>query len=529
LSAVTRIPSKGFLLTTLILGAGVANINLSLANVALPDISKDLGASQVSTNLVGIGFTLGLAASVLYLGALGDRYGRRRMLLLGLSASIPFAMLAAWAPNTEILIIARILGGVSAGMTYPTTLTFIVALFNGRERTTAIALWSGIGAAFAAAGPPFVGWLLTFAWWGAGFLIPIPLAAIALVLAWRLPRSSGEGDEKIDNLSGIVSIVMVTALVLAITLAPLPGAAVVALILGVVSIGLITFFVLRQRRVDNPLYDLTIAKRRIFWVAALAGIIVFGSLMGAFFIGQQYLQDVLDYSSFSAGVAILPTTVMLVAVAPLAARLINLYGSRITLLIGFAVLAGGFLTMLSWRPDSPYILVGTAYALLGAGVSIAAAPASRSIMAAVPQAKLGMGSATNDLQRDLGGAIMQSVMGSLLVVRYASSLTESLSGVPEDQRQQVTDQTVTLMTSSFAGAEQVAASIPQADAATLTQWAADAFARGSGLAFAAALLAVAIGMVIVAFGFPGKKAEIAVEEKYAALDGAGKQDQNSAE
>ncbi len=518
--------SKGFILTTLILGAGVANMNLSLANVALPDISRDLQASQVGTNLVGVGFTLGLAASVLYLGALGDRYGRRRMLLIGLTASIPFAMLAAWAPNVEILVLARILGGVAAGMTYPTTLTFIVALFDGKERTTAIALWSGIGAAFAAIGPPFMGWLLTFAWWGAGFLLPIPLAVVALVMAWRLPSSTGEGDEKVDNLSGILSIVMVTALVLAITFAPMPGVGVIAISLAVTAVVLIAWFMLRQRTLDNPLYDLSIAKRRIFWVAALAGIIVFGSLMGAFFIGQQYLQDVLGYGSLGAGLSILPTSIMLVLVAPIAARMITALGSRMTLIIGFAVLAAGFLTMLAWRPDSSITLVLIAYALLGAGVSIAAAPASRSIMAAVPQRRLGMGSATNDLQRDLGGAIMQSVMGSLLVVRYASSLRDSLSGIPEDQRQQVTDQTVTLMTSSFAGAEQVAQSLPQSEANTLIQWASDAFARGSGLAFAAALLAVGVGMAIVVFLFPGKAAEIEVEEKYARMDQAG---QNNAE
>lgn len=518
-------PSKGFLLTTLILGAGVANVNLALANVALPSISRDLQAGQVGTNLVGIGFTLGLAASVLYLGALGDRYGRKRLLVLGLSLSIPFSMLAAWSPNVEILSLARILGGVAAGMTYPTTLTLIVALFRGKERTAAIALWSGVGAAFSAIGPPLVGWLLTYAWWGAGFLVPIPLAAIALVLALRLPRSTGETNEKLDNRSGLVSVAMITTLVLAITLAPLPGAGLVAISLGVVSIALIGYFLLRQRHLVNPLYDLATAKRRIFWVAAVAGIIVFGSLMGAFFIGQQYLQNVLGYSSLTAGVSILPSSVAMVAFAPIAARLINSLGSRITLLIGFALVAGGFLTMLSWRPDSPWAAIGIAYALLGAGVSVAAAPASRSIMLAVPQSKLGMGSATNDLQRDLGGAIMQSVMGSLLVVRYANSLTQSLSGVPEDQRQEITNQTVTLMTSSFAGAEQVASTLPQAQATTLTQWAADAFARGSGMAFAAALLAVALGMVIVAFFFPSKSREFDIEEQYAQEE----KNQNNAE
>ena len=513
-------PSKGYLLVTLILGAGLANLNLSLANVALPSISRDLQAGQVATNLVGVGFTLGLAASVLYLGALGDRYGRRRMLLLGLSASIPLALAAAWAPNVEVLIGARILGGIAAGMTYPTTLTLIVALFSGRERTRAIALWSGIGAAFSATGPPIVGWLLTFAWWGAGFLVSIPIAVVALILALRLPAHAGEDTDLVDNISGLVSVVMIATLVLAITLAPMPGSIAIAGTLAVVAIVLIALFVVRQRRLEIPLYDLAIARRRIFWVAALAGIIVFGSLMGAFFIGQQYLQDVLGYGSLAAGVAILPSSAAMIACAPIAARLIDAAGSRITLLIGFGFVGAGFVTMLTWGPDSSYLPVAIAYALLGAGVSIAAAPASRSIMAAVPQARLGMGSATTDLQRDLGGSIMQSVMGSLLVIRYASSLRESLSGLPEEQQQQVTDQTLTLMTSSFAGAEQVAASLPQADAQTLTTWAADAFARGSGLAFAAALLAVGVGMAIIAFLFPGKSEELTVEEQYARQDNA---------
>jgi EmrB/QacA subfamily drug resistance transporter len=513
-AASTRWPPGGvYALSTLILAAAVANLNLAVANVALPDIGAALDATQAGLNMVAVGFTLGLAASVLYLGALGDRHGRRLMLLIGLTASIPLAALAAWAPNIEVLILARLLGGVAAGMVYPTTLSIIVAMFSGRQRTMAIALWSGLGAGASSLGPPIVGWLLTFAWWGAGFVITIPLAAVALIMSLRLPRRAGESKESVDNLSGVVSVIMIGTLVLGITFAPMPGKGALAIGLGIVAVISIAFFVFRQRRLANPLYDLQVAKQRIFWVAAVAGIIVFGSLMGSFFIGQQFLQDVMGYNTFEAGLAILPSAVGMVLLSPVAARLINSVGSRLTLIIGFALLGLGFVLMFVWRADSPYWIVGLAYFILGSGVAIAAAPASRSIMAVVPTKRLGMGSATNDLQRDLGGAIMQAVMGTLLVVRYAESMKASFAAAPASEQQELTDQAVTTMTSSFAGAEKVASTLPQADAEALIGWAQSAFTQGSNVAFAFALGAVLVGMVLVGVAFPRKADEIAIESR----------------
>src|SRR6478752_4391754 len=142
-SAVPR--RAAFVLSALILGAAVANLNLSVANVALPSIGEAFDASQSSLNLIAVGYSLGLAASVLYLGAVGDRYGRKMLLLLGVALSVPFCLLAAYAPNEQVLIVARILGGVSAGMAYPTTLALIAALWSGPGRTKTIALWSALG------------------------------------------------------------------------------------------------------------------------------------------------------------------------------------------------------------------------------------------------------------------------------------------------------------------------------------------------------------------------------------------------
>ena len=252
--------------------------------------------------MIAVGYSLGLAASVLYLGALGDRYGRKLMLILGVGLSIPACILAAWAPTDEVLAFARIVGGLSAGMAYPTTLALITALWSGQPRTRAIALWSAIGGAISALGPLIAGWLLGHFWWGSVFLVTLPLAAVALVMAIRfVPAHVNEATDPVDNLGGILSVVMVAGLVLAINFAPVPDEGTVALGLGAIAVAALIGFVIRQRRARFPLYDLDVASRRIFWVAALAGIIVFGSLMGAMFIGQQFLQNVLGVLTARGG------------------------------------------------------------------------------------------------------------------------------------------------------------------------------------------------------------------------------------
>ena len=162
-------------LIALILVAGVANLNLSVANVALPDIGKRFDSSQTTLDLIAVGYSFGLAATVLYLGALGDRYGRKTMLLLGLALSVPACLLASFAPSDEVLFVARVIGGVSAGMAYPTTLALITALWSGPERTNAIALWSALGGAIASLGPLVSGALLEQFEWGSVFLVTLPL------------------------------------------------------------------------------------------------------------------------------------------------------------------------------------------------------------------------------------------------------------------------------------------------------------------------------------------------------------------
>ncbi len=510
-------------LLALILVAAVANLNLAVANVALPDIGKAFDASQTQLDLVAVGYSLGLAASVLWLGALGDRYGRKTMLVLGMALSIPACLLAAWAPNVETLIIARLIGGVSAGMAYPTTLALITALWSGPARTRSIALWSALGGAISALGPLSAGWLLGEFWWGSVFLLTLPLAVVALLMAFFLvPSHVNETTDPVDNLGGILSVVLVASLVLAINFAPVPDEGTLALELGAVAVVALGLFVIRQRRARFPLYDLEIARRRIFWVAACAGIIVFGSLMGAMFIGQQYLQNVLLYSPLEAGASILPAVVGMVIVAPRSAKLVDRRGARFTLLLGYTSCLLGFLTMLVlWTDHSPYWQVGLGYLFIGIGVGFAGTPASHSLTSSVPVTRAGMASGTADLQRDLGGAIMQSILGALLAAGYASAFTKDIASSPNAS--QVSEATENALTKSFSSAANLAQQYPQYSKQIVAA-AQQSFVDGADWAYLAGIIAILAGAVLVLFMFPRKQGEDELLARYQSEDTAARAD-----
>jgi len=509
----------GLVLGSLILVAAVANLNLSVANVALPDIGKSFDASQTMLDLIAVGYSLGLAASVLWFGALGDRYGRKLMIVVGMTLTIPACLLAGFAPSSGVLFAARVLGGLAAGMAYPTTLALITALWSGAARTKAIALWSALGGGVALLGPLISGALLEHFSWGSVFLVTLPLVVVALPMAiFFVPSHVNEGTEPVDNLGGMLSAVLVGGLIVAINFLPVPTEKTVAIVLLVIAAVAGVLFLLRQRRAANPLYDLHIAARPTFWVAACAGIIVFGSLMGAAYISQQFLQNVLGYSTLEAGAAILPAGVFMVVVAPRSAKLVGLHGSRRTLLTGQAFLLIAFVLMLVlWKENIPYWVVALPYIFLGIGVGLAGTPSSNSLTGSVPVTRVGMASGTADLQRDLGGALMTSIFGALLTAGYASAMGAAIAS----SGAHVTQNTQESLQLSYASAENLAAQHPHY-AGQITAAAQSSFLKGDQWAYLAAIIAILLGMALVYRFFPKKDEENALRAGYHAGDtGAG--------
>ena len=511
---------QALVLATLILVAATANLPLAVANVALPDIGIAFGSSQTQLNLVAICYSLGLAVSVLWFGAIGDRYGRKQMMIGGVLTSIPACLLAAWAPNIRVLILARFIGGLAAGMAYPTTLSLITALWGrGPGRTRSIALWSATGGAISALGPLISGLLLSAFWWGSVFLVTMPLVVVAAPMAFKLiPGHVNENSDAVDNLGGVLSALLVAAIIIAINLAPVPGAGILAVSAGIIGLAAIIAFAIRERRAENPLYDLHVAARTSFWVAACAGIVVFGSLMGVMFIGQQYLQNVLGYSTIDSGLAILPAAVFMVLIAPRSAKIVESRGARFTLLIGYACIFLGFLAMLLlWKKGTPYWQVGLGYAFVGAGVGFAGTPASHSLTGSVPVTRVGMASGTADLQRDLGGAVLQSLMGALLTAGYFADASALIGESPHAK--QVSASVKGQLTKSFDGAEDIARRYPHY-AKGILAGARQSFLHGQHWAYAAGLIFVVIGAILVFFKFPRFNDEKALLAHYHQIDAA---------
>ncbi len=519
-NTTTELATPGMMvLATLIMGAAVANMNLSVANVALPSIGLAFDASQVNINLVSVGFPLGLAASVLWFGALGDRYGRKMMLLLGTFLAMPAAIIAGFAPTIEVLILARIFGGLAAGMAFPTTLALIAAIWSGSKRVRAIALWSGIGAAISAIGPMIAGFLLLFRNWGSVFLITLPLAVVALIMIYKfIPANINETEKKVDNLGGALSLLFLGGLILAINFAPATTAIETTIVLAIIALVSGIFFIIRQHRVKNPLFDIKIARRPTFMIAALGGIIVFGSLIGSMYVGQQFMQNVLNYSTLNAGIAILPVTIFMVLVAPSSARLVERFGSRFTLLFGFFFCFLGFLVMLFlWTEGIPYWIVGLAYGLIGLGVGIAGTPASDSLTSSVPVERVGMASGTADLQRDFGGAIMTSIFGVLLTAGYYRAFDKLIVDLPTSEKMLISNDIVNQLLKSFSSAADLARIYPHYQDQIITA-AKTSFLTGSEWAHLAGVIAILIGAAIVYFKFPKKEEEKKLHEEYRTQD-----------
>ncbi|MDZ8172602.1 MFS transporter [Microbacterium xanthum] len=500
-------------LTALILGALVCNINLAAANIALPDIGDAFGASQTSLNLVAVGCALGLAMSVMYLGAVADRHGRKQLLVLGLGLTMLASVFAAFSVSIEMLIAARVFTGIAAGMAYPTTLSLITALWApGRRRTVAIALWSAVSATATVIGSVLAGVLLLWFWWGSAFLLALPIALAGFVLVIVcVPSHVSESDDAVDHIGGIISVAMIASLVLGLSTVFAPETAAFGGALLTASAVLIVLFGWRQKTARSPLYDLSVARRRLFWAPATGGLIVFGSLIGAMFVGQQFQQNILGYSTLEASLSIVPAGIGLLAVAPQSAKLVLSRGSRFTMLVGYAFVLVGFVTMLFWSENTPFWYVSIAYLAIGIGAGFAMTPASRAITESTPVRRVGMASATADLQRDLGGSIMQGVLGAILAAGFAHVFGRLIaqSGEASDISAQVT----TALQSSYASALQVAEEYPQYKDQIL-QAAQQSLETGSIAAYAVGAIAIAIGAAVVGVFLPRHRDEIALVASY---------------
>ena len=406
----------------------------TIVNVALPTLVRDLDADISQLQWVVDAYTLVFAGLLLLAGTLGDRYGRRRTLLLGLAVFGAGSAAAAFAGGVDQLVIARAVMGAGAAFIMPATLSLLTHVFTDtRERAMAIGIWAATAGAGVALGPVLGGVLLDHFWWGSIFIVNVPVVAVAFVAAPRLvPESRDAASHRIDWLGAVLSAVGLVALVWAVIEAPVKGwgsvPVMAALALAAVTL---TGFVVWQCRAPEPLLDVRLFRNASFTAASTTIMLLFFALFGFLFLSTQYLQFVLGYTPSAAGVRMLPYAGAMIVAAPLSARLAARFGVRRVVTAGMVCFASGLVVAATITTDTGYGRLAIAMLLMGVGMGLAGTPATESIMSSVPPDRANVGSAVNDTTRELGGALGVAVVGSIVSSLYGSRLDGALpSAVP---------------------------------------------------------------------------------------------------
>ncbi|HUP14730.1 MAG TPA: DHA2 family efflux MFS transporter permease subunit [Acidimicrobiia bacterium] len=474
----------------------VIGLDNTILNVALPTLVRELGASASQLQWMVDAYILVFAGLLLTMGAIGDRFGRKRALSIGLLLFGLGSLGAAFSGSANMLIATRAAMGIGGALIMPSTLSIITNVFSGAERGRAIAAWAAVSGLGIVGGPVLGGWLLEHFWWGSVFLVNVPIVLVAVLAGYFLvPESKDPNATPLDPVGAGLSIAGLSALVYAIIEAPangwtdpliLAGFAIAALLLG--------WMVWWELRTPHPMLQMSFFRNPRFSAASASITLVFFAMFGTVFLIAQYLQFVLGFSPFEAGLRVMPVATLIVA-APLSARLTEKLGSKIVVTTGLVIVAIALTVISGVEVDGGYGRVALALSIMGFGMGMTMAPATDSIMGSLPLAKAGVGSAMNDTTRQVGGALGVAVLGSVLASTYSAAMTPLVTALPSPAAELALD--------SVGGAARVAAEIGEAGAA-LVRAAASAFVDGMGnAAFVAAGVALA-GAVVSAVFLPSR-------------------------
>jgi EmrB/QacA subfamily drug resistance transporter len=442
----------------------VISLDNTVLNVAIPSISRDLGASSSELQWIIDSYVLVFASLLLTMGVLGDRYGRKRLLQFGLVMFGLGSLAAGLSTTTEMLIASRAFLGIGGAVIMPSTLSIISATFPQHERPQAFALWAAVFGLGIGIGPVVGGWLLLYFEWNSVFFVNIPVAIIAIIGgAWALAESKDDNASKLDIPGVILSITGLVALVYAIIEAGSLGwtdtTVLAAFGAAIVLLGAFTWWENRNPDAMLPLYFF---KNMSFTGANVALVMVMFSLFGTIFFMSQYFQSVLGYTPLGAGIRLLPLALTMMVVSASSARIAEKLGTKIIVSLGIAIAGMGLLLMSQFfTVDTTYATIMPIIIVFAAGMGLTFSPATNSIMQSVPVSKAGIGSAMNDTTRQLGGALGIAVLGSLMNQTYIREIA-SLSSLGDDFPlfKDQFDQAYEFISSSIQGAHIVVANAP---------------------------------------------------------------------
>jgi EmrB/QacA subfamily drug resistance transporter len=487
-------PNRWRILGVLIVALLVTSIDHTIINVAMPRLVGDLGANAAQLQWIVASYTIVFAGLLLTAGSVGDRFGRRHALLGGLATFLAGSMVAATAGSTTALIVGRCVMGAGGALIMPTTLSILVNVFGDpRERAKAIAAWTAASGAGIAIGPIVGGALMRSFSWSSVFWINVPLLAVAFVAGVHVvPDSRDPHATRLDPIGAVMSIAGISSLVYAIIRAPERGwASTTSLLNFAIGLAIVSAFVVWEVRRADPMLDIALFRNRGFSAGSITLALLFFAMAGTVFLQAQYLQFVLEYTPLAAGFALVPAAIGMLVGTGAGAHVAANHGGRVSVVTGTVIAAAGVALQAALVDGGSYAPSGFGLLLFGLGAGIAMPAATEMIMATLPPARAGVGSAVNDTVREFGGALGVAVIGSVAATTYASSMRSSLARFPNltnvDRRLLVNNVGAALDTSRHLGTqgEQIASVARDAfvDSMNSALW------IGAGLALAAAIIA----------------------------------------
>jgi len=402
-----------------------------IINVAIPTLARELGATTSGLQWIVDSYALVFAGLLLACGGLGDRFGRKLVMQIGMVLFGVFSAWAAFTDTTEQLIIGRGLMGIGAALVFPSTLAILIDVFRHPvERAKAIGVWSAVSGAAVAFGPVTGGLLLEYFWWGSVFLINIPIVIVALALQYVfIPESRDPNAEQLDIPGFVLSIAFVSLLVYTIIEGPHRGWTSTASVSGFIGTAvLVTAFIWRERNTEHPLLDIRVFRDMRVTAATSSILIAFFSLFGFTFLVTQYFQFVRGYDPLESGLRTLPFAVGAGITAPIAAQLALRYGPKRIVPIGLLFMGIAQVWAGTLQVESMYFgpVIGSMM-LMACGLSLVTSPSSESVMGSLPREMAGVGSAINDTSREIGGTLGVAIIGSIFATSYGPKIVDLLS------------------------------------------------------------------------------------------------------
>ncbi|ARX85060.1 MULTISPECIES: MFS transporter [Streptomyces] len=427
--AVARDPKRWLILVVLCLSTLVLVVDNMVLTVSVPPIAEDLDASASDLQWILDSYMLVFAGLLLTSGSLSDRFGRRKVMIIGLVLFGAASLLATVAESPEQLIAGRVLMGVGGALIMPSTLSILITVFDEDERPKAIAAWSAVAMVGLVGGPVLGGALIGHFWWGAVFLINVPIAVLAIVAALALMPESKGPWRKADPVGMVLSVVGMVALVWTITEWPKVGLDDPKVyVAAIVTVLCLVGFAVWETRVAEPMVPLSLFRNRVFTGASLSIVLLTFANGGLMLVLSQYLQFVLEYSPTDTGWAFAPLAVASLVFNTLGATLGQKVGNRVMVALGLTITAAGFFTLTTLEPGDGFGMVTVAMVLMGMGGGLAMPAAQAALMGAVPTEHAGVGSALNDTVQQAGAALGVAVLGSVLSHTYGNEMPAGTPG-----------------------------------------------------------------------------------------------------